>query len=90
MHDTQLNSWKEILPKLPDKRREVLEVLLYNPDGMTTYEIARYMGREIHEISGRITELQYMGIVRDTGKKINPKTRKPCNIWIAKNTGRLF
>ncbi|MCK5235825.1 MAG: hypothetical protein KAR06_02475 [Deltaproteobacteria bacterium] len=91
MHDTQAESWEKIKAKLNEKQAKVLDVLLVNRKGMTTREIMEWLGWEINSVSGRITELQGKGVVRDSGKRRkDPATNSNGCVWVARYPGKLF
>jgi len=58
-----------IADSLTNRRNDVLSVILRNPDGVTSKEIAETLDMPLHAISGRITELKERGRITEHGKR---------------------
>ena len=79
--DTSLLTWQQILPKLPQKRGEVHNILseaTRNGFNMTLFEVAAALHRPDHWVSGRFTELKKDKLIVKTEKRLNPKSGKLC------------
>lgn len=77
--ETQINAFHS-LERLPEKRRKVAEAIKTCPG--TLAELSFRLGWAINRVSGRVSELAKMGIVRDSGhRRINPDSGKPGIVW---------
>lgn len=90
--DTQRASWRTI-QDLSEKRAKVLSVISQT-NGIALWEIAEKLGWPINCVSGRVTELQDLGLVRDSGKRgTNPHSGKKAILWLGVSPtpqGELF
>ena len=66
--DTQLAAWKAVQSNLGERQEKVFNLIL-NSDGMTAWEIADTLGVQQNFITGRITELKEMGLIKDSLKR---------------------
>ena len=74
-------AFQRLLPKLGQSRAEVLAVIMAaGGDGITSKEVAAILGKPLHCISGRVSELKHSGLVCS---KIGAKNRAGCAVWIA-------
>lgn len=84
MRATSLEAYEKIKRSLPEKRSEILRLIEKRIQyGATLFELVRVAERPINEISGRVTELAAMGLIKDKGRRINPKTNKAATVWVA-------
>lgn len=80
--DTQLSAYDAIRGTLPARRLAVLEVLEAVPAGLPLFEIAKRLGRPVHCVSGRLTELADARIIEDSGSiAVNPESGKAATVW---------
>src|SRR5579864_6670866 len=57
-------AWEQVLRKLTESQESVLEVIHnVHPEPITPKEIANVMGKPLHSVSGRCTELKEQGLV---------------------------
>jgi predicted transcriptional regulator len=91
IRDTQLEAWESIQESLPESRRSVLRVIENAGDhGITTFDTAEKLGWPINQVSGRITELNQVGIVTDSGRRgVNPSGKRAI-LWIVNHTPFKF
>lgn len=91
MRDTQLEAWESIQDNLPESRRSVLRVIdNASPHGITTYDVAKKLKWPINSVSGRITELNSVGLVMDSGQRgVNPSGKRAI-LWIVNRTPFKF
>lgn len=66
--DTQLESWMNLRSMLSYRQKSVYEVIA-SRGGATSREVASALNLPLHSVSGRITELCSMGMVRDSMKR---------------------
>ncbi len=76
--DTQREAWESIKHNLADSRRAVLSVIENHGDfGVSTYSISDILGWPINCVSGRVTELTKLGIIKDSGRRgVNPSGKR--------------
>ena len=84
------NAYFEILKKAPKKCQFILELIKENK-GITTQELSTKYGIRINNVSGRITELEKMCLIKAVGSAKNLHTNKFNNIYVAiKDTGAII
>lgn len=74
-------SFRQILPELPRRQKEVYEAVSKMESGGTIYEIAEEMKRPINLVVGRIVELKDKQLLRIVGSKPNPYSGKENSIY---------
>ena len=80
----------EILKKAPKKCQFILELIKENK-GITTQELSTKYGIRINNVSGRITELEKMCLIKAVGSAKNLYTNKSNTIYVAiKDTGAII
>jgi predicted transcriptional regulator len=81
--ESQRESYAALLgDKLGERQLAVFYTIRDYRYGMTLFEIAEKMNLPINQVSGRVSELQKLGFVQDSGgKRINPKTGKKGTVW---------
>jgi hypothetical protein len=86
MKSTSIKSYHEILPLLPERRRQVYETLAmleqaHGPQAGS--EVARYALNRYGIDGGwkRLSELQNLGLVRVSAYGKNPNTGKTVDLW---------
>ena len=72
----------EILKKAPKKCRFILELIKENK-GITSQELSTKYGIRINNVSGRITELEKMCLIKAVGSAKNLHTNKSTTIYVA-------
>jgi len=78
---TRRESWEATQPTLPKRREEVYALLQKHSQGLSAWQIARYLNRDVYTVRPRITELYNMGIIECTGKRFEPKTNRKEAVW---------
>lgn len=66
-NENSLAAWESVLPTLQRREREFIAALLTKP--MTSKEVAVFLHRPLHTISGRPRKLARNGLVVATGIK---------------------
>lgn len=80
--DTQLQSYDEIKNSLSERRASILELIQSSQNGLPLFEIVKLSGLPINSVSGRITELNDLGMIKDSGSRsVNPETGKKAIVW---------
>ena len=72
----------EILKKAPKKCQFILELIKENK-GITSQELSTKYGIRINNVSGRITELEKMCLIKAVGSAKNLHTNKSNTIYVA-------
>ena len=68
---TQRQSYKFM--SLSQRRNQVLKMIRkYRSRGAACFEVAEALGWPMHSVSGRMTELKQMGMLRPTTRVLNP------------------
>ena len=64
VQQTSLEAYAQVLPQLPERRRQVLQVFIGNPyRDFTNLEVARELGWDINRVTPRVLELREMGLL---------------------------
>lgn len=64
------------------RQREVVDLLLRYPHGgLTAWEIAGLVGRYVHAVRPRLTELKGLGVVHEAGETYHAETRRYEAVW---------
>jgi hypothetical protein len=80
--DTQLDSWVAFQPKIGKLQQDVLDVIT-SRGGAASFEIAGILHKPLHVAAPRCTELQALGIIRDSGMRVwNAQTKRHCIKWV--------
>jgi len=88
IRETSLEAYEKVKPELGIKRRQVLNAIKTSGStGMTLFELVKFLGRPVNEISGRVTELRKTSMIEESGRRMNPDTLKNAIVWIAKDIG---
>lgn len=75
MQQTSLEAYKDLIDKLPEKRRVVYEAIKHLGI-VCNYEIAQYLYAPINSITPRTNELVKIGLVQEVDKKVSPTGKK--------------
>lgn len=82
MRDTQVAAWESLQSSLSDRRSTVLQEIRKHPKGVPLFQIAKNLGWTINRVSGRVTELCTLGLIRDSELRVvNPSSGKQCIAW---------
>lgn len=82
--DTSRKSAEAIRPKAATVRKQVLECLQKHADGLTSVEIADWLGIAYHTVQPRTAELKHSGHIIDSGfRRLNRATDKYIIVWRA-------
>lgn len=85
IRDTQRAAWESIQGKLPESRWKVWEAIdRYGEFGVTTFTVADVLGWPINCVSGRITELTKLGMIKDSGRRGENPSGKKAVLWIVR------
>lgn len=83
MKKTQINAFKSIQETLLDKRLKVLEAIK-TLNGACLFEICEFLDWPVNRVSGRVTELQKSGFIKDSGiRKTNKQSGRKGILWKA-------
>lgn len=81
IRDTSLEAYGAVKPELNELQADVLAVVKdLRP---TAEEAADAMGRYLYTVAPRITELQKLGLVRDSGERRMTRRRRRAVVWEA-------
>jgi len=74
-----------VVPTIGERQKAVLravqELTEKNTEGVTTLEVQKHMNIPINHITGRMTELSYMGAIKDSGKR-RKQNRSRAIVWV--------
>lgn len=76
-----------------DRQREVLEELKLWPNGLTAWELAERLGRDVYVVRPRLTELVDRGLVAVVGKRFHEATDRNVAVFAVspeRRQGELF
>lgn len=76
--DVRNNSFAKV--NVGSRQQEIID-LLSNSKGMTAWEIADALGREVYTVRPRLTELMYKGAVMPLSTKYQARTDREETIW---------
>lgn len=83
--ETQLEAWRSIQSRLGLMVGRVFGELCRNPSGLALFELKDKLGWEQSSISGRLNDLQFLGLAYPVGgKRVNPKSGKHQQVWVAR------
>lgn len=86
--ETRIESLKSL--DRAKRYREIIEALKDEPDGLTARELANILGSEERNyVAPRLTELEYKGIVKSIGKKLDEKTKRWVAVYVLNNDDNL-
>ena len=78
------------MPELSPRQKEVLNLLVSHPDGLTAWEISQMTGHLVHCIRPRLTEFKKQGIAWAIGKRFFESTGRNEAIWAIAPRQDLF
>jgi hypothetical protein len=67
--DTSRAAWEKAKHGVVESQQIILDVLKKAPEGLTCKEISLILGKAMHKISGRITELWEQGIIQKSNQR---------------------
>lgn len=67
MHDNSIEAYNSIVADLGKKQKKVLDVVV-KATKITRQGIAQWLGWEINQVTGRVTELKAQGLIKEEGK----------------------
>jgi len=70
--DTSLIAWDKIQPKLTRKQADVMACIRHLKFPVCSYTIGTCLGWPINRVTGRVTELRDLGLIRDVGMRKSP------------------
>ena len=77
---TQVNSLKQLKPTVASKRQTVHNVIAYLKPA-TNRNIAKHLGWDINRVTGRVTELVNLGVVKADGTHKDKETNRTVTVW---------
>ena len=84
---TRRESWDKTRENLGPRQREVLERIRSAHDhGLTAWELSIHLGRMVHAVRPRLTELRDRGLIRAIRKKYHPETDRTESVWVVVKT----
>lgn len=79
-----LIAYDSSLPSHANDRDKILSLITSSFWGMTSKELAERLGKPLHAISGRLTELQTPAVIKKCGR------RDGCAVWVSVEEPKLF
>lgn len=80
---------EDMAPKAGTYRRKALDAITASLNGLTADEVASAVGAPVLTMRPRITELQKLGFVTDSGDERPNRSGKSAIVWVVRNeTGR--
>lgn len=83
-------NYRLIKPNLSDKRRRVYEVIVGHPEGICNKDIAKELRFPINSVTGRVSELVDLELVRSDGVVYKPDFEgrmHPNTVWKVNGLG---
>lgn len=92
MDPNSIESFKDIMNELPERRRAVLWVIYdYQSHGITSFNIAEILKLKINQVTGRINELMHMQLIRIHSKEISGgRSRNRYTIRLSSDPENVF
>jgi hypothetical protein len=81
--ETSLIAAGMIAPTLRATQRQALGAIEAAPDGLNSWELAKTLDCRVNQIQPRTSELQRMGLIRDSGKRRPNEWGNPSIVWVA-------
>lgn len=79
MSENQIKSWIDLQSKLKGRRLQVYNIIKEKP--ATLFEVADALGVPVNYVTGRITELKNLGLIKSAGEKINKISGKMVTVY---------
>ena len=86
-------SWQQpefIAPKVTGLRLQALQSLASAQPGLTGSQVAERMGAWLYSVKPRLTELQRMGLVADSGERARNERKRQEVVWKITDKGIDF
>ena len=77
---TQVNSLKKLTPTIGKKRQTVYGVIK-SKGKITNRMLAKHLSWDINRVTGRVTELVNMGMVKASGTTKDSETNRTVTLW---------
>jgi predicted transcriptional regulator len=78
----RMEAFDRLLPNIEHRQQQVLAVIKAQGP-ITTAKIAGVLDKQVHLVSGRVTELRDMGYIEECGQEVNPATNRKNSLWKA-------
>ena len=88
--DTEIAAAEFIAPKVTGLRLQALQSLASAQPGLTGSQVADRMGAWLYSVKPRITELQRMGLVADSGERARNERKRQEVVWKITDAGIEF
>ena len=88
--DTELAAAEFIKPKVTGLRLKALQSLASAQPGLTGSQVADRMDAWLYSVKPRLTELQRMGLVADSGKRDKNERKRQEVVWKITDAGIDF
>ena len=88
--DTELAAAEFIAPKVTGLRLQALQSLASAQPGLTGSQVADRMGAWLYSVKPRLTELQRMGLVADSGERAKNERKRQEVVWKITDAGIEF
>lgn len=82
VNKSQSESWDKTRKELGPRQEQVYSFLVGRPDGLTAWDIADYMNRQVYTIRPRLTELKILGRIKEAGSKWHEATQRRETNWV--------
>lgn len=66
---------QKILPQLKGIKKQILDLLENEPEGLTIFDISEMTGLKLQSVSGRPSELIKKGLIYEAGTIVNDKNK---------------
>ncbi len=81
--ETSMIAAAMVAPTLRAKQRLALAAISTAPEGLNSWELAKALGCRVNQIQPRTSELQRMGLIRDSGQRRPNEWGNSSTVWIA-------
>ncbi len=88
--DTELEAAEFIATKVTGLRLQALQSLTSAQPGLTGSQVAERMGAWLYSVKPRLTELQRMGLVEDSGERDKNERGRQEVVWRITPAGRAL
>lgn len=86
--DTAKSAAVLAFPRAGLQRRRALNAIAASDGGMTSEEVAAWLGSPYVSISTRLSELRDGGWIEDSGRRRKTSSRTAAIVWVASHAGR--
>jgi hypothetical protein len=81
-------SYRKSSDQIGPRQQEVFDLLMTEPRGLTAWELAAKIGRQIYVVRPRITEFAGMGKVVPNGVRYHAPTDRNETVWCVVGAGQ--